>query len=318
MRNMMGFSHWMRGGCVALVVSIVGGTLAVADAPKRPNVLLITTDQQKGDALGVAGNRWAKTPNMDSIAAQGVYFSRSYCSYPLCSPSRGSLHTGRMPHEIGVDGQVGRVLQTLRQTGQEGNTLIVFTSDHGDGLASHRWTGKQMFFEEEVGVPLVIGGKGIANMPAGRIDRTHLVSTLDVLPTICDYAGIKIPNQVRGASLRGVIEDPKRPGHECVVSEMAFGGPGNPPGPGRSFMVRTAKYKYMIFSSLAAHPIEALFDMDADPGETKNLAAEPAMASVLARHRELLAAWKKTTLEDKYPVRPPRQPRAAKKAKKTA
>ena len=49
-------------------------------------MLLITTDQQCVDVMGTMGNQWAKTPHMDSIAAQGVYFTKSYCSYPLCSP----------------------------------------------------------------------------------------------------------------------------------------------------------------------------------------------------------------------------------------
>ena len=70
---------------------------------KRPNVLLITTDQQQVTATSAAGNPWLKTPHMDSIAAHGVYFTKSYCAFPLCSPSRSALHTGRTPHEIKVD-----------------------------------------------------------------------------------------------------------------------------------------------------------------------------------------------------------------------
>ena len=53
--------------------------------------------------MSLAGNPWAKTPHMDSIAAGGVYFTQSYCPYPLCSPSRSSLHTSRTPHENRVD-----------------------------------------------------------------------------------------------------------------------------------------------------------------------------------------------------------------------
>jgi arylsulfatase A-like enzyme len=66
-------------------------------------VLIVTTDQQRVDGMGAVGNKWVKTPNMDSLAARGIYFVNSYCSYPLCSPSRSSLHTGRTPHEIGVN-----------------------------------------------------------------------------------------------------------------------------------------------------------------------------------------------------------------------
>jgi arylsulfatase A-like enzyme len=428
-----------------------------AQAAKRPNILLITTDQQQVTGTSAAGNPWLKTPHMDSIAANGVYFTRSYCAFPLCSPSRSALHTGRTPHEIkvdrnsvpidpampisgqvfraagydtayagkwhmpnpypsggiagfevlnktsragklahdvddatmnaaieflkrkherpfylvvsfinphdicllageksplrdqvwkkyepsanaklpplpanfgqagdaanprgvkhaewdenhwqryryayyrmveDVDEQVGRVLGTLRQIGQEDQTIIVFTSDHGEGLGSHRWTGKMMFYEEEAAVPLIVSWKGVT--PARRLDQTHLVSTLDVLPTLCDYAGIQPPPAMRGESLRGVIKKPEQPGHQFVVSEMT--GPGAA-GAGRNFMVRTKQYKYVLLPG--AGRTEMFFDLQADPGEIKSLTADPAFADELRRHRQLLAQWKKTTEEDKYPV----------------
>ena len=171
-----------------------------------------------------------------------------------------------------VDRQVGQVLETLRQANQEENTVVVFTSDHGEGLGSHRWTGKMMYYEEEAAVPLIVSWKGVT--PAGRIDREHLVSTLDVLPTICDYAGVAGPAVMRGESLRQVIEKPETAGHEFVVSEMAGGGAG---GLGRSFMVRTRQYKYMVFPG--AERSEMLFDLQADPGEMKNLAGEATLAA---------------------------------------
>ena len=157
-----------------------------------------------------------------------------------------------------------------------------------------------MFYEEEAAVPLIVSWKGVT--PAGRIDRTHLVSTLDVLPTICDYAGIQPPAQIRGESLRAVIEKPDQPGHDFVISEMARGGQG---GPGRSFLVRTNKYKYMVFPG--AQRVELFFDLVADPGELKNLAGKAMLAAEVERHRQLLAHWTKTTEEDKYPVEAPAQ-----------
>lgn len=71
-------------------------------APKRPNLLLILTDQQTHDAMSNAGNPWLKTPAMDSLARTGTRFAETICPYPVCSPSRGSIFTGRMPHETGV------------------------------------------------------------------------------------------------------------------------------------------------------------------------------------------------------------------------
>jgi len=151
-----------------------------------------------------------------------------------------------------------------------------------------------MYFEEEAAVPLIVSWKGVT--PPGRIDRTHLVSALDVLPTICDYAGVPPPAVVRGRSLRPVIEKPGEPGAEFVVSEMAAGGAG------RSFMVRTAKYKYMVFPGPGGERSEMLFDLEADPGEMKNAAGEAVLAAELDRHRKLLAEWNRTTGEEQCPI----------------
>jgi arylsulfatase A-like enzyme len=65
---------------------------------KRPNVLLIMTDQQRADCIGVAGNPVLRTPHMDRIANEGVHFSNAFCSNPFCMPSRASFVTGRYPH----------------------------------------------------------------------------------------------------------------------------------------------------------------------------------------------------------------------------
>src|SRR5690606_5756664 len=67
----------------------------------KPNVLIILTDQQTASAMSAAGNPYLKTPNMDWLASQGVRFTRAYCAQPLCTPSRISMLTGRMPHETG-------------------------------------------------------------------------------------------------------------------------------------------------------------------------------------------------------------------------
>jgi arylsulfatase A-like enzyme len=144
-------------------------------------------------------------------------------------------------------------------------------------------------------VPLIVSWKGV--IPPGRIDRSHLVSTLDVLPTLCDYAGVQPPPSIRGESLRAVIEKPELPGHEAVFSEMVRAGMGSR---ARSFMVRTQRYKYVMFPGPGG--AEMLFDLQSDPGEMKNLAEDKAAASELQRDRQLLAQWRKTTEEEKYPV----------------
>ena len=454
-----------------LIQAGVAGALALA-LPKyvtaapgsKPNVLIITTDQQRVDAMSLAGNHWAKTPAMDSIAANGVSFTKSYCPYPLCSPSRGALHASRTSHELlvdhnnmhikkgipisgqlfaeagydtgyagkwhlpepyptegipgyevlnkvsrrrklardvdestmevaieflkrkrnkpfllvasfinphdicllagenspltesvwerygpkagvdlpplpenfaltanvqgalntrphhqdwdethwrryryayfrlleDVDRQIGQTLDALRKSGKEDDTLVIFTSDHGEGLGGHHWTGKMNFYDDEAAVPLVVSWKGVT--PAGQIDRDHLVTALDVLPTICDYASVKAPAIVRGESLRGVIEKPQSPGHGFIVSEMAGGQGGGGAGPGRSFMVRTKNHKYMAYHG--AQKAEMLFDMNGDLGEMKNIGVEDASAADLNAHRKMLSDWSELTELAKYPVQP--------------
>ena len=84
------------------MIQSAGAPFVLRAASVRPNLLLILTDQQTHNALSVAGNPWAKTPAMDSIARNGIRFGEAICPYPVCSPSRGSIFTGRMPHETGV------------------------------------------------------------------------------------------------------------------------------------------------------------------------------------------------------------------------
>ena len=75
---------------------------AEPEEEKRPNVLIILTDQHTNDGIGYLGNPNLHTPAMDALAKGGVFFTESYCTSPVCGPARSSLITGRMPHETGV------------------------------------------------------------------------------------------------------------------------------------------------------------------------------------------------------------------------
>ena len=103
---------------------------------------------------------------------------------------------------------------------------------------------------------------------------------------MCDYAGIEIPEGCQGMSLRSVIERPKLPGRDFVVTELRP-EPSDTTVQGR--MLRTRRHKYIRFSH-GGNP-EMLFDLTEDPGETRNLAQDPALGDVLEEHRTLLANW---------------------------
>ena len=98
------------------------------------------------------------------------------------------------------------------------------------------------------------------------------------MPTICDYAGVKMPSGVLGRSLRPLLEGKNVEWHEFVAAEVQRTGR----------MIRTPDYKYTTYYG---DPVEQLFDMKSDPGETKNLAGESRYAAVLEDHRKLLKEW---------------------------
>lgn len=417
----------------------------------RPNIILILTDQHYANAMSCAGNTNVSTPAIDSIAANGVRFVKSYCAFPLCTPSRAALIASRMPYELGVSGndqgipedietlgetfqnagyqtfwsgkwhvpigipepgsndvrgfdvlpyddpfyngniaeldinsvksvikflrekpinpfllsisfnnphdithvnektinefgiptnpvllphlasnfyapdlefgqasgsttppainsnigwsnlnfrrhsyqyyrfietvdsQIGEILEGIKLAGLESNTYLIFTGDHGEMNGSHRRIRKFSMYNEALSVPFIIKGPGI---PEGVVNRKHLISALDLYPTLCDAAGITTPQGLRGKSALKVLRNFNTP-----LRKYAFAQIGN-------FFSRVAvstRYKYALF--LKTHtaydiPIrEAFFDMEADPGETKNLINNLALKPIIDNHRNALNNW---------------------------
>jgi arylsulfatase A-like enzyme len=180
-------------------------------------------------------------------------------------------------HIEAVDAEIGRILQALRDTGQEENTIVLFTSDHGEGLGCHRMTHKGFPYDEVCKVPLIVSWPG--TLREGAVDGTSLVSGIDIFPTLCDLAGIEAPEAMVGMSLRPALEEGTPVEREFVPVELARGQAG---------ALRTRRYKYVRYPD---GPTEMLFDLAEDPGETRNLARDTAHASVLAEHRDMLDRW---------------------------
>jgi arylsulfatase A-like enzyme len=177
-----------------------------------------------------------------------------------------------------VDAQIGRLLDALKKNDLEKNTLVIFTSDHGDMDGSHRLASKNVFYENSVGVPFIMQYKGV--IPTGVVDNKSLISNgLDVLPTLCDYAGVSVPNYLLGRTLRplakGRSDNARRP---YVVAENNTGR-----------MLRSDRYKSCVYTSGKIR--ESLVDLQADPGEMKNLAGLPKFHKELNQHRGYLKKW---------------------------
>ncbi|HUT30524.1 MAG TPA: sulfatase-like hydrolase/transferase [Sedimentisphaerales bacterium] len=179
-----------------------------------------------------------------------------------------------------VDKEIDIVLDALREAELEDKTLIVFTSDHGDMDAAHKMEHKSVLYEESVRVPFITSYRGV--IPGGVVDNEHLVSNgLDLLPTLCDYAGIKVPKGLRGLSLRPLAEGKEAAAwRDYVVSESQNGR-----------MLQTGRFKYCVYDS--GRDREQLMDLKSDPGEMKNLAERGEFKDALDKHRQLLHKWVK-------------------------
>ena len=189
-----------------------------------------------------------------------------------------------------VDREIGLVLQALRETGLDRSTLVVLSADHGDSQGSHGWNQKTILYEEATRIPFVMSCPGVVK--PGTSD--HLVNTgIDLIPTICDYAGIAVPKELPGMSLKETANGRKGPDPRpfVVVSDRLIQGApidGRTPTPdGR--MLCGKRYKYCAWSEGKLR--ESLVDLDKDPGEMKNLAPDRKFAKILNQHRAMLAEW---------------------------
>lgn len=440
-----------------------------AQAPKRiaskPNIIIIMTDQQTADAMSNAGNKDLHTPAMDVLAANGTRFTRAYCAQPLCTPSRSSIFSGKMPHETGftgnapekdgqwpdsvlmvgkilkaggyktgyvgkwhlpvpvtkveqhgfetiantgagdytdaatpsqcaafikknkanpfllvasflnphdicewargdelkmdvlgiapdtafcpklpanwiispnepaiireqqkvsprtypsvgwdetqwrkyrwaynrlvekVDNYVAMVLGSLKKYGIEDNTIIIFTSDHGDGYAAHEWNQKQVLYEESAKIPFMISKIG---QWKAKTDDQLVCNGIDLIPTICGFAGVNAPAYLKGLDLSKRIENPAVKLRDTLVIETDFADNEILLGiKGRA--VITKDFKYIVYDKGEIR--EQLFDLENDPGEMHNLAVKPSYKKKLNQMRTYLQKWCKTHQDSFYALK---------------
>ena len=169
-----------------------------------------------------------------------------------------------------VDHYVGRILNSLEARGKRNNTIIVFTSDHGEWLGDHLRYGKGYPADDSVSrVPLIISA------PGGKQAETHqgIVEAVDIVPTVLDLAGIQIPPFMQGESLAGIVDGFGRRHKEVALTE----------GTGWKCL-RTAQYRYLVH----ADGREKLWDLRIDPGEYHDLATSGDYASALSDCRKTL------------------------------
>ena len=186
------------------------------------------------------------------------------------------------------DKYLGRVLEALAETGQAERTVVVFCSDHGEMLGDHGLLFKGgYFYDEVVHVPCVIRAPG--KLPAGRRVK-HLVEEIDLMPTVLELLGVRIPEAVQGRSLMPLIEGKETTPKRAVYSEFPT-----------MKMVRTEQWKLVHY---VRAPYGELYDLKNDPQELRNLYDDPGYARVRAEMKSMLADW---LIDSQDPARPPIQ-----------
>ena len=171
-----------------------------------------------------------------------------------------------------IDRWLGRYQERLRQRGDLDNTVVVYSSDHGEMLGDHGRWGKSVPFEASAGIPLVMAGPGIRE----GVRSGSLVSLMDLAATFVDLAGMRVPPEMESRSLRALLDAGKGEHRGYVRSALKTGTAHA----GRFRMVRDQRYKLVegFFGE------RALFDLESDPLETENVApAKPGEAERLAR-----------------------------------
>jgi iduronate 2-sulfatase len=206
---------------------------------------------------------------------------------PLSPELVAELRHGYLACVSFLDAQVGRVLDELGRLGLAEKTIVVFWSDHGFHLGEHALWGKTSNYELDARVPLLIAAPGVARAGGAA---PGLAELLDLYPTLAELCGLPAPVGAEGRSLVAQLRDPAAPGARFAASQHPRPSYGKATHMGRA--LRNDRHRYVEWRELATGALTAreLYDHAADPAETRNVAAEPALAPVVAAFAAELAA----------------------------
>jgi arylsulfatase A-like enzyme len=227
-------------------------------------------DYYRRDRIDVARNPFAPE-GAPASALHSWGELRSYLGVPSQGPlseaqSRELVH-GYYAATSYMDAQVGRVLDALDRLGLADNTVVVLWGDHGWQLGEHGLWCKHCNFDTSLRAPLVIRAPDAA---AGRAS-TSLVEFCDVYPTLCDLAGLPLPDHLDGRSIADVVADPARPGKDAVFARFHAGD-----------SIRTATHLYTEWTDdIGGVTARMLYDHRTDPDENHNIAESPSNAALV-------------------------------------
>lgn len=184
-----------------------------------------------------------------------------------------------------LDHEFGRLLDALEEQGRLKDTIVVFTGDNGLAVGQHGFMGKEDLYEHSIRVPLIVAGAGVPQNR--RCDA--FVYLYDIFPTLCEAAGIPVPETVDGRSFLDCVHHPEK-GHReelyLAFTEQVRG-------------IKTARYKLLEYAVTGR--TTQLFDLKEDPMETRDLAGDPAYAPVIDELRGALFRLRDEWEDRKHP-----------------
>lgn len=198
-----------------------------------------------------------------------------------------------------VDAALGRLFAFLKQTGRWNNTLIIFTSDHGEQMGDHWLLGKCGYFDASFRIPLIVRDpRSEADAARGKI-MSSFTENIDIMPTMLQAIGAQVPLQCDGRSLQPFLEGRKAPDNWRTEAhwEFDFRDPTDDDAERRLNLtlhqctmniIRDDRYKYVHFTKLP--PL--LFDLTKDPGEFINCAGDPHYLPIVLEYAQKLLSWR--------------------------
>jgi arylsulfatase A-like enzyme len=239
---------------------------------------------------------WQRTDHAGAYAGRGIAFEA------LAPRDHRALRAAYWAMCDLIDVQVGRMLRAVEESGQRDQTLVIFMSDHGEMLGDHGiYLKGPYFYEPAIRVPLIVRLPGAGGGGAGGGGRrvSGLTELVDLAPTLLELAGLERHPGMQGRSLlpllRGEVPDV---GRDDVYCEF-YGSNFTYDPPAHTTMVRTRRYKLTVAHGTGGGE---LYDLEADPGEHRNLWAEPEMLPVRAEMLQRLCDRMAFTA-DPLPVR---------------
>jgi arylsulfatase A-like enzyme len=218
---------------------------------------------------------------------EGLAFSQEACRERVIPTYMGLIKE--------IDDNLGRMFDFLEKTGRMDDTLIVFTSDHGDYLGDHWMGDKEYYHEESVRIPLIIVDPSEKADGARGTQCDKLVESIDLIPTFIDLLGGQVPRHtLEGRTLKPFLHSKLYSGwRDAVFSEMDYGARevrtllGLGAHEAHSIMVRTQEWKYIYFPQFRPQ----LFDLKNDPNELVDLGNDSGYTRQVTEVHSLLTNW---------------------------